>query len=112
MNALKSLENRIRGWIPKDPKPIPVTMAAQAPIMSERDKAIKLKVVSVMLGAMGVLFGGGAAAQTYLYFVRIGATAYDATVYSVTVWIIVIAIFWLAAFKLKRIQQYITRESA
>jgi hypothetical protein len=85
---------------------------AQTSRMSERDKAIKLKVIAVLLGALGVCAGGGAAAYAYVFFVGIGVTSYDATVYSVILWIFVIGVFWLAAFKLKRIQQYITKEPA
>ncbi len=80
--------------------------------ISEQDKAIKLKVISVLLGALGVCAGGGAAAYAYVFFVEIGVPSYYATVYAVILWLSVIAIFWFAAFKLKRIQQYITKEAA
>jgi hypothetical protein len=85
---------------------------AQTSRMSERDKAIKLKVVSVLLGALGVCAGGSAAGYAYVFFVGIGATSYDATVYAVILWLFVIAVFWVAALNLKRIQQYITKEAA
>jgi hypothetical protein len=55
---------------------------AQTSRTSERDKAIKLKVIAVLLGALGVCAGGGAAAYAYVFFVGIGVTSYDATVYS------------------------------
>ena len=103
----------MRGWIPKEPSmPSSNINAVKAPTMSERDKAVKLKVVSGLLGALGVCAGGGAAARAYLFFVGIGVTSYYATVYSIILWIFVIGGFWLAAFKLKRIQQYVTKEAA
>ena len=77
--------------------------------MSERDKAVKLKVISVLLGALGVFAGWSAAGRAYIYFVGNGVTSYYATVYSIILWILVIGVFWLAAFKIKRIQQYITK---
>ena len=80
--------------------------------MSERDKVVKLKVLSVLLGAEGVCAGAGAAGLAYVYFVGNEVPSYDATIYSVILWILVIAIFWLAAFKLKRIQQYLSKEDA
>jgi hypothetical protein len=111
MKQLQGLEKRIRGWIPKEPQLSNAAMAAQAPVMSERDKAIRLKVLSVLLGAIGVCAGGGIAARTYLYSVVNGVTSCDATVYSAVVWVCVIAVFWVGAFKLKKIQQYITKEA-
>jgi hypothetical protein len=36
-------------------------------------------------------------------------TSCDATVYSAVVWVCVIAVFWVGAFKLKKIQQFITK---
>jgi hypothetical protein len=116
LSIARKQKNRLKiiylGWIPKEPKPSNAIMAAQAPIMSERDKAIKLKVLSCLLGVLGVLWGWSAAGYAYLYFVGVGVTSYSATVYSVIVCLFVIAIFWLAAFKLKRIQQYFTKEPA
>jgi hypothetical protein len=110
MTLKKDLANRVRGWIPKEPSmPSSNIKAVKAPMMSERDKAVKLKVVSVLLGVLGVFAGWSAAGRAYLYFVGVGVTSYYATVYSVILWVSVIGAFGLAAFKLKRIQQYITK---
>lgn len=87
-------------------------ISAQNNQTSEKDKAFKLKVIAVFLAVLGVLFGGGAAGFAYVFFVGVGVTSYYATVYSVILWLFVIAIFWLAAFKLKKIQQYLTKEDA
>ncbi|MCW4005304.1 MAG: hypothetical protein NWF04_01700 [Candidatus Bathyarchaeota archaeon] len=80
--------------------------------MSEREKAVKLKVISVLLGVLGVFAGGYAAGRSYVFFVENGVTSYYSTVYAVILWFFVIGAFWLAAFKLKRIQHYITKEPA
>jgi hypothetical protein len=83
---------------------------AQTCRTSERDKAIKLKVIAVLLGALGVFAGWSTAGYAYTYFVGAGVTSYYATVYSVILWLFVTAIFWLTALKLKKIQQYLTQE--
>lgn len=77
--------------------------------MSEKDKAVKLKVMSVLLGALGVFAGWSAAGRAYLYFVGVGVTSVYATIYSIILWLSVLGVFWLVAFKVKRIQQYITK---
>ena len=111
MELKKPLRKLFCGWLPNEPRmPSSNITAAKAPTMSERDKAVKLKVGSVLLGALGICAGAGAASRAYLYFVGVGVTSYYATVYAMILWVFVIAIFWLAAFKLKRIQQYITRD--
>ena len=80
--------------------------------ISDSDKAVKLKVIIVLLVVLGVLFGWSAAGRAYVCFVGNGVTSYYATVYSVVLWLFVIGVFWLAAFKAKRIQHYITKEAA
>ena len=102
--------DKIRGWIPKEPSmPSSNIKAVKAPTMSERDKAYKLKVAAIFLVVLGVLVGWSAAGYAYIYFVWNGVTSANATVYSIILWILVIGVFWLAAFKIKRIQQYITK---
>jgi hypothetical protein len=103
VDTKKSLGQRIRGWFPREP----LRISAQTSQNSERDRAVRLKVASGLLGACGVFTGWYATGRAYVYFTGVGVTSYDATVYSVIVCFFVIAVFWLAAFKLKKIQQYI-----
>jgi len=99
MNLKKYLENRIRGWLPKEP-----TLPSHQRMVKEARKSRRVDWVAmkIILVLIGFFAGWSVAGFAYVYFTGIGVASDYATGYSIILWLAVLGAFGLFAFKVKR----------